>query len=501
MPPVCGVGAQTVQVQSVNLYTGSALGFATIADGLAVVEEGGYVRLIYADRVTNAVATLTLASSYTPPTHQPGDPKIGSGSGADMALQANAPTKRVYVFSDFDGTLRFATLSSTGQPSATYAATTDQGPLASVTAMEIIDRGNEDISILAQRNQPGLQVFSLSATGAMTHLTSLADTAKSYLGDVSDMTHLQVDGRDFLLTASALENGITLLEIDAEGALSFVDAMGASDGLPLAGPVALQSVVLQGQQFVVVAGTTSNSLSVLRVNDMGVMFLQDHLIDDRDTRFDGVGALDIFAWAGRAFVVAAGTDNGLSVIEVLPDGRLSHMVAQPMETGNWLANVTGIETTVIGTQAVILLTDARGDRVHHLSVSLAGIGGLVMGNGGTVTGSALDDRMFGGASADTLQAGAGDDFLHDGGGNDLLTGGGGADVFVVDRDGNADRISDFQAGVDQLDVSDWGRIYSAAALQITSTATGAVVSYGTESLTITRWGGGSLTLSDADFLF
>jgi hypothetical protein len=50
-------------------------------------------------------------------------------------------------------------------------------------------------------------------------------------------------------------------------------------------------------------------------------------------------------------------------------------------------------------------------------------------------------------------------------------------------------------------VSDWGRIYTAMALQITATPTGAVVSYGTETLTITRAGGGSLALTDDDFLF
>ncbi|MEN9849901.1 MAG: hypothetical protein RL128_64, partial [Pseudomonadota bacterium] len=118
-----------------------------------------------------------------------------------------------------------------------------------------------------------------------------------------------------------------------------------------------------------------------------------------------------------------------------------------------------------------------------------------------VTGSARDDRLIGSASADTLQGGAGDDYLHDGGDNDLLFGGSGADVFVFGRDDSPDRIGDFQAGTDKLDVSDWGRIYTAMALDITPTPTGAVVSYGTETLTITRAGGGSLSLTDADFLF
>jgi hypothetical protein len=52
-----------------------------------------------------------------------------------------------------------------------------------------------------------------------------------------------------------------------------------------------------------------------------------------------------------------------------------------------------------------------------------------------------------------------------------------------------------------LDVSQWGRIYSAQALQITPLASGALVNYGSESLTITRSGGGNFLLTDADFIF
>lgn len=490
-----------MQVQSVTTYTGASLGFAAIADGLAVVQAGGYVRLLYANRSDNQLAVLTLATGQTPAAPLAGSPVIGNAPGADMVFQDNGASSRVFVFSSHSGTLRHATVSATGQPGTTTVTSSDQGPVSGVKAMEMIERGATDFSVIAQRNVPGLQIFSHPESGQATKVDALVDGPKAYLGDVADLAHVVVDGRSFLLTASALENGISLFEIDSAGQASFVDAMGAGDGLPIGGPVALQTARLGGQQFVVVAGTISNSLSVLRVNDMGVMFLHDHMIDDRNTRFDGVGALDIFTWAGRTFVVAAGTDSGVSVVELLPDGRLSHMVSIAMETGAGLANVTGIETTVIGSGAAILLTDARGDRIHHLTVPLAGIGGMVQANGGTASGSALDDRIMGSALAETLQGGAGEDFLHDGGGNDLLAGGAGADVFVFARDGSADRISNFQAGIDKLDVSDWGRIYTSLALQITTTPTGATVTYGSESLTITRSGGGSLLLTDADFLF
>lgn len=91
--------------------------------------------------------------------------------------------------------------------------------------------------------------------------------------------------------------------------------------------------------------------------------------------------------------------------------------------------------------------------------------------------------------------------MHDGGGADVLTGGAGADVFVFCRDGEADRIADFQPGIDKIDVSDWGRIYTAGALSISPISGGALVSYGSESLTVMNAGGGALSLGEADFLF
>lgn len=490
-----------MQIQSVATYLGPEQGFTFISDGLAVVEQGGYLRLLYAQRTDNRLGAITLETGVTPAAPAPGAPVIGAAPGQDMVVQDTATLPRIFVFSDYDGLLRHTTIGATGLPGTTNGTNTDQGYLSGVVAMEIFDRGATDIAIVASRLTPGLRLFSVTETGIFTLLTTVLDGPKSYLGDVSDMAALEIDGRSFLLTASGLENGLSLFELHANNTLSFVDAMGAEDGIPLAGPAALQSVTVGGVHYVVVASTLSSSLSVLRVNEMGVMFLEDHLIDDRNTRFDGVAALDMFAASGRVFVVAAGTDRGVSVLEMLPDGTLSHMTSLALESGAGIANVTGIESAVHAGVAMIFLTDARGDRIHHFEVDLSGIGDFITTGAGGGAGTALDDRIIGSAWADTLNGGMGDDFLHDGGGNDILIGGAGADVFVFGRDNSADRIGDFEAGIDRLDVSAWGRIYTASALQITATATGATITYGNETLTITRSGGGSLLLTDADFIF
>ncbi|MDF2234596.1 choice-of-anchor I family protein [Albimonas sp. CAU 1670] len=65
-------------------------------------------------------------------------------------------------------------------------------------------------------------------------------------------------------------------------------------------------------------------------------------------------------------------------------------------------------------------------------------------------GLAGDDALYGGRGKDDLRGGAGDDLLVGGLGKDLMTGGEGEDVFVVQRKGGWDEITDFEAGVDTI---------------------------------------------------
>lgn len=495
------VAGSVVQVQHVTTYQGAALGFAAIADGLAVVEEGGYLRLIYAARDDTRLGSILLAEGVAAATPTAGDPLIGSGSGDDLAVQETATRPRIFVFSSHDGLLRQAVLSETATPGLTKPANTTADPLYGVTAMAVFEQGPGDLVALARSGQPGVEIYRLGDAGGLSLVASISDGPKAYLADVADLAGLQVAGRNFLLIASPLEDGLSLFEIDAAGQAHFLDALGAQNGLPIGGPRALQTVSVAGLDYVLVASTLSSSLSVIRVNPQGVMFAVSHLVDDRASRFADVAALDAFAWQGRVFVVAAGSDAGLSLLELLPDGQLSHVTALALETGAGIGAVAGIAAQVIGAAAAVFLTDSSGARIDRLAVDLAAVGGVIRPSGGQATGSALEERLWGGAGAETLAGGGGADFLHDGAGGDVLTGGSGADVFVFARDGVADRISDFQAGQDRIDVSDWGRIYSSAALSIAATASGATVSYGAETLTIIRQGGGSLPLTEADFLF
>ncbi len=90
-----------------------------------------------------------------------------------------------------------------------------------------------------------------------------------------------------------------------------------------------------------------------------------------------------------------------------------------------------------------------GDSGNDILWGNVGVDKLYGGNG--------NDTLVGEAWDDTLNGGWGDDYLYGGQGNDVLIGGEDADVFVIERGGGSDRITDFSVyDYDRLMVRDLG---------------------------------------------
>lgn len=86
-----------------------------------------------------------------------------------------------------------------------------------------------------------------------------------------------------------------------------------------------------------------------------------------------------------------------------------------------------------------------------------------------VEGGDGDDQLFGGLGRDRLSGGDGNDRLHGGLGQDILTGGAGADVFLFTSPATAgsgraaDTITDFQTGVDRIDLAAFDTAFNGTA--------------------------------------
>ncbi len=502
-----------MQINLVDSFSASELGVDAVADGMALIVVGGMARLVYSEAELNAAMSLSLGAVVTPGSGYVSSQSLAApisvgnlDPGHAIAFQATGSQIRAFMFDSHMGVLTTSLLDSTGRPGAGMAVSTDQGMLTGIETFTVIGGGMGggmgDCAALSRWNTAGVRIYHLDPDGAMVLADQIGDSAKSYVGNVSDTASVTLGGHHYLLTLSSLENGLTSYEIGADGKAALVDSLGNHDFLSVTGPAALQVLKVEGETFAVIASTGSSSISVVRVNDMGCLFQTDHLIDDLTTRFAHTAVLDSFTLNGRFFVVTAGTDAGITVLELLPGGRLTPFLTGVFETGAGLGAVTGMEVAVNGSTVDIFVVDARADRVQQFSVALDGLGGVIHAAAGGATGTGKDDLVLGSAGDDVLRGGAGEDWLLSGGGDDVMSGGVGADRFVFAATSDHIRITDYEAHVDRIDLSGWGHVYFAGALTITSTATGAVIGLNGHEVTLVA--GQSLSAGsfvDSDFLF
>lgn len=361
-----------------------------------------------------------------------------------------------------------------------------------------IDRG-PDNWLFVEAPSGGLVRFDIadSAFGGGGTL-SLAPAANFAAPDLDDLLHVARGGDDYLIGLSANDNSITAWQVDDAGTLSEVAR--APDGIGIAAPSAAVQVEIDGRTYLVVAGTGSGSLSVLELTPSGGLDLVDHVLDDATTtRFRNATVLEAVELGGRTYIVASGTDQGLSVLTLLPGGRLLHLASLGDTADITLDAVSALAMAASGTDIRIFAASGTESGVTQLTFSAGPAGETWAGTAvaETRTGGAANDILMGGGGNDDLDGGAGDDVLSDGTGTDTLRGGSGADLFVFTNDDTLDVLLDYDPQQDRLDLSDFPMLYSLAQVQITPTPNGARLIYRDEEIDIRSADG--MPLDSADF--
>ena len=341
----------------------------------------------------------------------------------------------------------------------------------------------------------GIAIHEIGPAGALTARGIMADTATTFAATVTAMVAVQVGTTRVLYAGSNSESGVQAYAIGANGGLVALDAQGPAQGVPMQGVTALRSVALGGESYVIAAAAGSSSLTVFRVGVDGKLACVDHLIDDLGTRFAGATVLDAVEVDGRVFVVAGGADEGLSLFTMAPGGRLVHLQALPDTAAMGLANVSALEMVRVGSEVQVMVASGAEAGLTLLRMDLANLGDVIAASAPIHVGSAANDLMFRQSGQGVLEGGSGDDILIDGAGLDELRGGAGDDLFVLTADGKRDLIQDFQPSNDRIDLSLWPFLRNTGQLQVTSTATGAIIAFGDEVLEIRTASGTTLTVA------
>src|SRR6056297_456730 len=315
----------------------------------------------------------------------------------------------------------------------------------------------------------GLSVLRREPWGGVTPVSYTADSNEAYLAGPIALAAVQtVSGRNMVFAASQQEAGISAFEVTAAGALTRRASLGIEEGGVSFRPTLLETVTLEGRDFLLAGSFDAGAISVLEVTGGGALTLLDSTLDDRQTRFGGISVLQTLSHEGQVYVLAGGADDGLSLLQLLPNGQLIHLDTVTDNRTLGLNNPNAVAMTVFGGALHVVATSEREAGLSLLTAPLVPGRQVVTGTGG----------------ADALAIGPNGGLIWDGGGADTLFGGAGADLFVLVQDGAPDEIRGFVPGQDRVDLSDWSGLYATMQLGLETLNDGARITYGTEVLTL-----------------
>lgn len=482
------------------------VGFSHITD-LYIVDVGGTAQLYSTTRYDGVLRQWDIESGVL----SIGDtaPYFGgviAGGAASITSIEDGSDAILLVGGGVNGALQTVGLASDGG----FAA---MNPLSSLPAS--FDGFQHGVTVVlpdgtqavfgALAGQTGLARLRFEANGTLRDHTILQDTNPATTARISATATATVDGQQYVVTTSEIQNGLTARAIDSSGNVLTETTIGADDGLWISAPTALETATIGGATFLILAAAGTDSLSVIELGTDGSMTVRDHVLDARDTRFGGVTSLEVVQSDGKTYVLAGGADDGVSVFLLLAGGLLVHHATIADTDFFGLDNVSALAAWEGNGGIDIFVASSSETGITHLQLDtgLAGVDLTAALAGGLLSGTAGDDILQGHNGDDIISAGQGDDILRDGQGEDTLSGGSGADLFILGVDGATDTITDFTLGEDRLDLSLWPMLRDISQLFFSIRSDGMTISYGDEMLIVLSADGGPIdyrALTTADVI-
>ena len=387
-------------------------------------------------------------------------------------------------------------LATTGLPAATDTGLTRAAlPYDLLTADGFTTAGGHRMLLVARHERPEFTLWRQPADGSVTQIAVSAPPGLPYRSQVDSLQAVRIGSVDLIVSASTLGNYVAVHQLGPGGRLMAGEFLGSTRGTGFNGPRHVEHVEVDGRHFLVVASAGSSSLTTIRILPGGQLIANDHVLDEGTTRFKGATEMTAVRLGNRSFVIAGGGDDGLSLFTVSPDGRLIHLHTIVDTAGMALANVSALTARVEAGKIVVMAASATERGISQFIINPGVIGVTTHARWGLNVGTSGADLIQGSVGTTVIKGEGGDDVLISGPGPTELYGGQGADRFVPLAVSGRVVIRDFQPAEDQIDLSMLGMIRSLAQVRITTTPWGMRLQFGTTQVDVRAERGVKLTPS------
>jgi len=462
---------------------GGTLDFTGLSD-LIIYQEAGTTYLLTAAETTGRIQSLSLSASAAPVLEDYLNYTATSGTHTVGALNFFTISGQSYILPsgryDDHGTLISVTGGSLATPSEVSGNASDY---AYFTQSLTVNFNENDFVIAAHRNEPGLTIYDLEVDLTMDVELTQSDTANLALMDISAMTKVANGNSAFIYTASGIDDGIDIFALGRFGAFSHIDTIRPWD---VSGFDAIQDMLtieIAGQNFLFAAAAGTSSITSFLVHQSGNLFETDHVIDDLTTRYAGVSDIAHVRDGWRDFIVAGGSDDGITVFEIFPNGMMDVVATLADDFDTTLQNVSAVEAAVIDGKIIVFAGSNTEHGITQLEFTPDPFVNRYIASDvqppndefNVTIGSNQNDQLFGQQLSDHIKGGKGDDIIDGGASRDWLRGGPGADRFIFGEDGSADQIDDYEHGIDIIDLSQYSLVNDMSDITLESRRWGGII--------------------------
>ncbi|BDA83914.1 hypothetical protein Sa4125_14560 [Aureimonas sp. SA4125] len=403
-------------------------------DGVTSFSLDANGQLTYADSVSDS-ATLQLSGAH------------------GLATAVVQGTTYLFASGAHDDGISVFSVNSSGQLSNVFNID-DTGALGldGASGLQTFQFGGQSFLAVVGQNDSAIGYFLISASGALTSVATLFDSAATELYGAANVTFAEVGGSSFLVATGLYDDGVSVFEIgggnDTLTGTNSDDIMRGRGGADILDGLAGSDLMDGGTGGDLMRGGTGNdSYSVDNIGDDVIEFANEGSdVVYASVSFDLTANVESIVMQGTADIGTNGNAlnnhiygnsgnnyiNGAGGSDLMSGGAGNDVYAVD-SAGDQI-----IEAANGGTDTMYInLTYNMVPQVENLIMS--GTGNLnTIGNGlsNTISGNSGNNVIDGGAGGDTIFGRAGGDALAGGQGADTISGNEGNDVIYGGTEGD-----------------------------------------------------------------